>query len=262
MRTQRIENIRAYILERKTVSLEDICAAFDISMSTLRRDLEEVLQGTNIKKIYGGVTVRPNHQVPAFQVRNVVNPAGKRAIAARAAQMIDENDVVFLDSGTTTLYLLDAIGAQKHVSVLTSHLEIMYRAAQMPNIELIALPGTFNRKTHSFMGSGAAEMLARYNISKAFLATSGISASNGVTNSSPVEAEIKSAAVRRSLQKILLTDHSKFDMVALMTYCALGDLDVLVTDGAPPAGLADALATAQVETVLACPRGEADGTLQ
>jgi DeoR family myo-inositol catabolism operon transcriptional repressor len=241
MRSKRIEKIRDYIYLNKTVTLDRICEQFDISKSTLRRDLEEILQSGDIKKIYGGVTVLPQRQLISFKERNIANPEAKRKIASAAADLVKEGDIIFLDSGTTTLPVIDFITKKKRVTILTNNVEIILRAIPYENINIISLSGTLSRKTLSFTGATAEQVLQHYNISKAFMATTGFSVSNGVTNSSPVESEIKRTAVQRSQHVYLLADSSKFNAVSLVTYCDLNQIDLLITEKEPTSDIRDYL---------------------
>mgnify|MGYP000915928983 CR=1 FL=1 len=241
MRSKRIEKIRDYIYLNKTVTLDRICEQFDISKSTLRRDLEEILQSGDIKKIYGGGTVLPQRQLISFKERNIANPEAKRKIASAAADLVKEGDIIFLDSGTTTLPVIDFITKKKRVTILTNNVEIILRAIPYENINIISLSGTLSRKTLSFTGATAEQVLQHYNISKAFMATTGFSVSNGVTNSSPVESEIKRTAVQRSQHVYLLADSSKFNAVSLVTYCDLNQIDLLITEKEPTSDIRDYL---------------------
>ena len=202
-------------------------------MSTLRRNLESILADEDIKKIYGGVTVLPKKRLIPFKDRNITHSAEKMQIAAAAAQLIENGDIIFIDSGTTTMHMLETIKDKKDITILTNNVEIILQAIPYDNINIITLSGSLNRKTLSFAGNYAAQVLRNYNISKAFMATTGFSIANGVTNSSPVESDLKRAAVERSQMVCLLADNSKCGEVSLMTYCGLEQIDVLITNSEP-----------------------------
>lgn len=235
MRSKRIDEIEEYVCSQKTVELDQLCALFGISKSTVRRDLDELVERGRIRKTYGGVMADTERKplVP-FQERNITNAESKRAIAARATHLINDGDVIFIDSGTTTLYMLDYFEHHQKVTILTHSVDVIMRALPLENTEVLTLSGVLNRKTMSFTGPTAVDVLRNYNISKAFMATTGFSIESGVTNSSAAETEIKRMAVKRSRQKILLADHSKTGGISLFTYCALDQMNTLVTDKAVP----------------------------
>ncbi len=234
MRSKRIEEIKDYIYENKTITLDQICKNFKISKSTIRRDLDEILENSDIKKIYGGVTVLSKKELTSFEERNISNLKTKERIADAAGELVDDGDIIFIDSGTTTLHIIDSIITKKNLTILTNNVQVISRAIPYDNLNVISLSGTLNRKTLSFTGSSAAQVLQTYNISKAFMAATGFSIVSGVTNSSPLESDVKRMAVQRSQQVYLLADSSKCGVVSLITYCGLNKVSALVTDAYPP----------------------------
>ncbi len=261
MRSRRIDEIEAYILDNKTVTLDQVCERFSISKSTIRRDLDEILKKGTIKKIYGGVTAAPRKGLVSFEERNISNHSAKERIAHRAAELVRDNDIIYIDSGTTTMHMIDVLGACRNLTVLTNSLEVILRAVPYENINVISLSGTLNRKTLSFTGPSAEQVLQGYNVSKAFMATTGFTIENGVTNSSPLEFGIKTEAVRRSREVILLADGDKCGIVSLMTYCGLDQINTLVTDREPPEDVAKFLRNKDVEILFAVPESQ-DSSLE
>lgn len=251
MRTQRIEKIKSYIYENKTVTLDQICDQFQVSKSTLRRDLDSILQVSDIKKIYGGVTALPKKGLISFEERNISNLDAKRRIAAAAADLVQDGDIIFIDSGTTTLQIMESIKDKQDITVLTNNVELILRAIPYDNINIISLSGALNRKTFSFTGASAAQVLQNYNISKAFMAATGFSIASGISNSSPEESDIKRMAVQRSQQVCLLADSSKCGVVSLITYCEPDRLDILITSAELPKDYQDFFKKCGVRIIVA-----------
>jgi DeoR family myo-inositol catabolism operon transcriptional repressor len=251
MRSKRISDIEDYIYENKTVTLDQLCRIFDVSKNTIRRDLKEIISDGNFKKIYGGVTVKDNKDLLPFSERNINNLDAKKKIAAKAAELIEDSDVIFIDSGTTTIHMVDYIKEKKNLTVITNNLEVMIRVIPYENIKLISLSGELDRNTLSFTGDTASLVLKSYNISKAFMASAGVSINGGITNSSTKEYDIKSTAVKRSNNVYLLTSEDKFNMVAIMTYCTLDKLSGIVTDGAPPQEIREYMDEHEIELFIA-----------
>lgn len=245
MRAERIDSIIEFIYKNKNVTLDQICDDFNISKSTVRRDLSEILKDTNLKKTYGGITLKNKwgnkKYLTSFSERNIENADKKLAISKKAANIVEDNDVIFIDSGTTTFYMVDYLGNVNNLTILTNNLEVIFRAVKYKNINLISLSGTLSRETLSFVGATSISTIKNFNISKAFMATTGFSIMNGVTNSSPLESDIKRTVISKSNKIILLADSSKFNSVSLMTYCNLEDIDILITDKMPDKNISDYL---------------------
>jgi DeoR family myo-inositol catabolism operon transcriptional repressor len=233
MKSKRIDEIKQYIYDNKTVTLEQLCTEFGISMSTIRRDLDEILKQPDIKKVYGGLSVLPKKDQTSFETRNSANADAKRRIAAAAAAFVDDGDTIFVDSGTTTMYMIDCLGEKKDITVITNNFELIQRSIPYGNVNIISLPGIFNRDTLSFTGLDTERGLKNFNVSKAFMASTGFSTTCGVTNAFPAESELKRTAVQRCRKVFLLADSSKCDVAALITYCELSSIHVLITDKNP-----------------------------
>lgn len=234
MRSQRIAEIEQYIYSRKSVTLDELCEVFQVSKNTIRRDIEVIIQNPDIVKTYGGVTINSQTKklLVSFNERNIKNAEAKRLIAAKAASLVNNGDSIFIDSGTTTLCMLDYL-RDKTITLLTNNLEVVTQAIPYENITLVSLPGTLNRKALSFTGNSAAKFLSSYNIKKAFLAATGITLENGATNSSPEETCIKEMAVKKSQETYLLADSGKFGVVSLLTYSDVDSFSGIITEKLP-----------------------------
>ncbi|MDR6998902.1 DeoR/GlpR family DNA-binding transcription regulator [Neobacillus niacini] len=231
IKTKRIKQIQDYIFEHQTASLDELCNVFNVSKNTIRRDIQELVELGEIKKVYGGVAVNAEALV-SFSDRKTRNQQSKELIAKAAASYVEDGDVIFIDSGTTTLEMIDYIKT-KNLTIITNNLDFMINALPYENLNVISTGGVLERKTNSFISLKQFNLLQSYNINKAFMASTGISLTNGVTNASPLESETKTIAVERSLEVYLLVDGYKFDKYGLMTYCGLEEIDYVVTDQIP-----------------------------
>ncbi len=250
IRSKRIEEIKSYIYANKTVTLDQLCKEFNVSLSTLRRDLDEILQEKDIKKIYGGVTATNKRELVSFGERNISNSIKKEHIAIKAASFVENGDIIFIDSGTTTLHMIEAMKDKKDITILTNNIEIIIQAIPYENINIISLSGTLNRKTLSFTGTMATQVLQNYNIGKAFMASAGFSIENGITNSSALETDLKQLAVQRSQKTYLLADSSKNGVVSLMTYCQLDKINALITESTPSKEITEFLNQKSIDIIL------------
>ncbi len=230
MKSFRLRRMEQYILEKENVSMEDLCREFDISMNTVRLDVADLVKQGAIKKVYGGVCSNRQNSLVPFEERKMRNNDKKKSICRAAARMIEDGDIVFVDSGTTMMYLPDYLGNKKNVTLLTNNLNVIMRAVPYENIQVICLPGILERKTNSFVSAETGKILERYNIKKAFLAATGVTEHGEITNSSSLEYEIKREAMRHSEHKYLLLDSSKYGRTALMNFAHISDMEYFFTD--------------------------------
>lgn len=237
MRAERLDKLEEYIINNKTVSLEILADKFKISKTTLRRDIETLLEHGLIKKVYGGVVaVQKNSENPKiltpFAERSNKNKNEKRLIAKKATEFINEGDIIFVDTGSSTVDIIDFLSAFNNLTIITNSVVILYKCLDFPNLNLIGLPGVLKTNTASLVGIDACTYLSRFNIDKAFMACTAIDM-NGVSNATVEEAEIKKTALSRSRECYILIDHTKFQKTSLITYCPLADIDHIITDRAP-----------------------------
>lgn len=232
MKSSRLQEMKNYVIENGTVSIDDLCAKFQVSKNTVRRDIVDLEKWGILKKVYGGVqSVRPMDLV-SFEERNEKNIGNKDAIGAVACKLIEDGDVIFLDSGTTTSKILEHLGG-KQITILTNSMEVLVKAAAMDNISLFVIPGNYRKKTNSFSLVDTGAYLDRFNVKKAFMAASGFTLENGATHSSPWEYELKRKMIDSSRKCYLMIDHSKIGKTTLMTYCNAEEIGNIITDELP-----------------------------
>lgn len=233
MRTQRIDLIEKYILQEKSVTLDALCEKFDVSKNTIRRDIDTLADKGSIRKVYGGVTATDpsglSSKLIPYETRHITMPEEKDRICAMAAKYVKDGDIIYIDTGTTCLNMIDYISTRQ-CTILTNSLQVCLKAVPHPNLNLISLPGRLQRETLSYVGSEIIDYLKTYNIGKAFMACSGATIENGLTNATTEEYIVKKAVTRNAGQTYLLADHTKFGRFSLMTYCPLEALDCIITD--------------------------------
>jgi len=235
MRENRLIQMEDYIREKQSVSLDELCEKFDISKNTVRRDIAEIIARSDIRKTYGGVSAPYNQIPPSFSERANVDLDKKQMIGRAAAELVDDDDIIYIDSGTTTCQMIDYLKDRKGLTIITNSLDAINRAAQYPEITLVSLSGNLNRKTSSFTGLSTIEVLKDYNIGKAFMAANGITVKSGATQSTPIEFAIKKTVVSRSRKVYMMVESRKFGESTLLSYCQLEDIDKIITEKSPSA---------------------------
>lgn len=254
MKADRILDMERYICQKGNVSMEGLRRQFGVSMNTVRRDVATLLRRGTVEKIYGGVRAIASdfHTLTPYEVRRGAGEKAKIAVGQAAAELVHDGDIIFIDSGTTTVHMIDFLASRRDVTIITHNLEVIFRALPNENITVIAMPGQVQRKTNSLTGGEAVRFLRRYNIKTAFMAATGISA-QGATNSFPLEYEIKREAIERSEKSVLLVAREKFGVTGLMTFAPLSAFSAVVTDQAPAPEDCERIEQAGGELIIARP---------
>ena len=237
MKIDRINQIHELLKDVHSISINKLCSSFGVSKNTIRRDIEKKKKSGIIKKVYGGIVLQEQSEVSPepFSSRETRNTQAKKKIARIAASLVNDGDVIYIDSGTTTMHMIPYLADKKRLTIVTASVYVINAASNYKDFNIIATGGSLYLPSKAFVGPSVLNCLRSYNISKDFLASTGISIENGATNASPLECEIKQSLVQKNCQKILLVDKSKLDVSSLMTYCDLKDLDYILMDECPPA---------------------------
>ena len=214
------------------VSVSEISARIHVSEMTVRRDLEALEQAGMLARVHGGaVTTQSRSYEPGFHGRSLRNEEAKTRIGHAAADLLREGETVIIDGGTTTLKVAEALRCRRNLRVLALNLRIADVLADDPGITVM-LPGGIVRPHERSLVGGLTEAAFRdLFFDTLVLSAGGVSATAGVTEYVPDDAETKRAAVASARRRILVADSTKLDQVAFARVCAISDVDTLVTDG-------------------------------
>lgn len=247
------------VRERGFISVTEIAVSLAVSEMTIRRDLDELEREGLLVRTHGGALAPEgvgdhaiDREEPAFEARLRHNQAAKQRIADLAAGLLDGSQTVALDVGTTTYLLAQLVAARQGLKVFTSSL----RAASLLSRGAcdVYMPGGQVRGDEmSLCGPTTISQFEQLWFDIALIGVSGITA-GGIFDYSFDDSELKRVYLRRSTRKVLLCDGSKFHRMSLVQVADFHDIDMLVTDVAPPADIAAALAAAKV-TVSIAPEG-------
>jgi DeoR family fructose operon transcriptional repressor len=210
-----------YLKIHNSSTVEDLMDEFDISKSTIRRDLIAMEDQNLVKRTRGGVELIPSDFPKSMTLDSLLDEhkEEKIKIAKKAAALIKDNDFIFIDSGTTCYYLIDYITA-KNVTVVTNGILQIQKLFEK-EIETYILGGYARVKENMIIGEDTEKKLASMNFDITFLGTMGIDAEAGFTTVALVDGELKKAVLRSSANCYVLADRSKFNVRKFYTY---GDL--------------------------------------
>lgn len=230
---ERFDRILALLDQKRTVTVPELCEITGASVATIRRDLG-ILDGQGrLNKVHGGavaVTTEFESTERDVSTKAQLHVEEKERIARYAAHQIQDEDVVFIDAGTTTLRMVEHLAGSK-ASFVTTGIECARRMVQK-GLRVYVMGGRLKAGTEAIVGAAALEAICRYNFTKAFLGANGVTVRQGCTTPDAEEAAVKTAAIRQSYLTYILTDSSKFGKVAAVTICPL-DKACILTDHVP-----------------------------
>ena len=242
----RRDKIASLVAARGEASVDEIATLFGASHETIRRDLAVLENAGMLLKVHGGAKRAPGAVEGSFSERMALNRAGKAAIAAKLADWLAPEQLVFMDTGSTTLIGAEALARTKGLRVVTNSLKIAATlAAQPQGPEVFVLGGRLERDNRETIGPTTIEEIGRFNADCAIVTIGALSAADGASDYSHDEAQVARAMIAQASRTVVLADQSKFDRRVAFQVCPIDRIDVLITDEAPSAALSAALEMAE-----------------
>ena len=225
----------ALILEKlekeSVVYLSDLINLLDASESTIRRDLNYLDKAGLLKKVHGGATSLNSKLINTtefeVEVRQGINKEEKIAIAKYAASLIKNDDLIYIDSGTTTELIIDFIEA-KGATFVTNGIGHAKKLIHK-NLTTYILGGELKLTTEAIIGIEAINSLRKYNFTKGFFGANGIDIERGFTTPDIREAMVKEEALKKSKLSFVLADNSKFNEVSSITFGEISNTSIITT---------------------------------
>ncbi|WP_286856120.1 DeoR/GlpR family DNA-binding transcription regulator [Streptococcus sp.] len=212
LKSKRKQLIMEKLSHDKFVRLDDLVSLLDTSESTVRRDLDELESERKLHRVHGGAEL-PHSLQEEFtnQQKSIKNIQEKMQVARKAASLISNDDVIFVDAGTTNELLLGYLN-QDNLTVVTNSI---HHAAKLvdKNIQTIIIGGHVKKSTDASIGAVAYEQIKQLNFDKAFLGINGID-EEFLTTPDMEEAVIKKTVIKNARKSYIVTDSSKIGRVS------------------------------------------------
>ncbi|WP_297638917.1 DeoR/GlpR family DNA-binding transcription regulator [uncultured Clostridium sp.] len=214
--------------EFEIIKLSEIIEEINTSESTVRRDLDFLEKKGLLERVHGGAKrVTHKGEELSYSEKSIQNIEDKEKIGKLAAELVEENDGIFIDAGTSTYEMIPYLKG-KNIMVITTGVNHIGALIEN-NIPCYMIGGKVKEKTKAIIGSDAIENLKKFSFDKAFLGANGVHGEFGYTTPDSEEAMIKRIAKELSREVFILADHTKFNKSALVKF---GELEegIILTD--------------------------------
>lgn len=213
--------IMDYLKQNDFATVQELMDTFNISISTVRRDLMAMEEQNLIKRTRGGAELINNEIATEPMLKKILdtNKEAKIKIAQKAATLINDNDFIFIDSGSTCYYIIDYIIA-KNVTVVTNGI-IHIQKLMKKDIKTYILGGDARPDLNLIIGEDTIKKIAMMNFNISFIGTMGIDSLGGFTTVALIDGDVKKTVIKSSKVCYVLADTSKFNVSKFYTY---GDL--------------------------------------
>ncbi|MBN2051294.1 MAG: DeoR/GlpR transcriptional regulator [Spirochaetales bacterium] len=236
---KRIDALKELLQRENSMKISDISDRLGVSSMTIRRDID-ILAKNDILKVLHGVVVYSSgdtgtglsdYMLTEAESENIEK---KKALGRYAATLIEENDIIFIDAGSTTEAFAQFLPKDIHFTVLCYAINIFLAVATHKNVDVILCGGFYNRKTTILEQTKTPDLLMENRTRKAFLSAGGVHWKLGVMCANQSECHIKRAALSSTAQSYLLIDSTKFGHIHSCFFSQEKDFDHIITNSDIP----------------------------
>lgn len=264
---ERLQCIADLLREKHVVSIARLSDLLGVSAMTVRRDLARLEEEGLCQHTRGGAVSMRGTQVQdiPYTKRELLYVAEKVAIGRKAAEMVNVGETIAIDGGTSTSQMAAALRGMQNITAITNSPRVLNLLCDSPGITVISTGGTVSTAVYEEPGRGdpcmvgplAEEALRRFRPSKAFMATTGLTIADGLSNEVLEQAEIKRVMMEVSTDIFLLADHSKFGHVASSIVGPVTLIGHVITDSGISSQMRCALEDLGIEVIAVEPATDA-----
>ena len=228
-KAERIERLEERLKETGVLHLSDAAGHLGVSEMTVRRDLASA---PHLFSYLGGyiLPVGGERTTYRFDAEADTHAEAKELACRNAARLVEPDDTIFIDCGTTTPRMTEYLPTSGNLTVITYAMNVAERIMKRPNTNLVLLGGLFHASSQSFSGDEALRTVERLGIGKAFLSAGGLHAQHGATCSNFHEVPIKQAVLARAGVSYLVIDTSKLEKIKPAFFASAGQFNEVITE--------------------------------
>lgn len=253
---ERRSQIAQMVRERGKVFVADLVKMYDLTETSIRRDLVLLEQERRLKRIHGGaVSIPGNLRIDTFAEKEQIQIRAKDRIGRAAAGMVCQGNIILVSSGTTTLQAVRHIAPELRmnnlITLVTTSLPVANEILAWPSPNLTILGGLYLPDYQSTVGPQTMNLLKDITADIAFLGTDGLTVESGATTASVLIAEVDRMMLERARKTVLLLDSSKIGQAGFVPIGPVKAFDLIITDAGAPPAFVDAVRQLGVEVLIA-----------
>lgn len=248
---ERRQDIINTILNQGVVKVSLLAEKYNVTQTTIRKDLNYLEKKGLLHRSYGSAVVS---SAPVKDIslgkKKLINYNAKFRIAKAAAELIEENDSIFMASGSTIAIFADNLKPKGRLNVVTISVNISTLLGENDSISVMQVGGMLYSNTLSVYGSDAIQSVKNIFCSKLFFGIDGMSLEHGITCATREEAELTQEMMRSAEKRIVLCDSGKLGKRGFARISDISDIDILITDTAFPQNAKEQFENAGVQVIM------------
>lgn len=230
---ERYEKTIEIIKKNGRVKVKELAKLFDVTEDCIRKDLKELEVKGHLKRVYGGAIIQRNHiDIKNVDERKNINTKEKKSIALKAIGLIEDKDIIFLDTSTNNLELAKELNkTNKAITVVTNMIEIVLELKVNRNIKVISIGGEFNKEVEAIVGAAADRYIRNFTYDKAFIGLCGINRETGYISTVNLEdGNTKKTIIECSNRNYLVMENEKFNYDEFYKFATLEEITGIITE--------------------------------
>jgi DeoR family transcriptional regulator, glycerol-3-phosphate regulon repressor len=234
-----------------SVTLEDLATTLDVSVQTVRRDVQQLAQAGQLMRFHGGVRAGATAANITYQQRESLHAEAKSRIGRAVAARIPDDSSLMLTVGTTTCAVARELRHHKGLRVVTNDMTIAQVLSLNPDAEVHMCGGIVRARDHAVVGEAAVDFVKQFRFDSVIIGVAGIELDGSLRDFDYREVKVTEAAIANSRQVWVVADTSKFERRAMVEVAHVSRINSLFTDSVPPVDFSALLDEAGVTVVVA-----------
>lgn len=239
--TLRQSRISELVRQKGYLTIDELVAHFSVTPQTIRRDLNQMAADGLIERHHGGAGVASSVENTEYQTRKIQHLAEKKRIADTVAQHIPDHSSLFINIGTTTETIAQALLGHKGLKVVTNNLHVASILSAKPDFTVIIAGGEVRSRDGGIVGEATRDFVHQFKLDYGIIGISGIDEDGTLLDFDYKEVRIAQAIIENSRYVYLAADHSKFGRNAMVRLGSLSQCAAFFTDQRPLHSLCDQL---------------------
>lgn len=247
--SSRQEDILALAKEQGKVLVEDLAGHFQVTPQTIRKDLNDLCDAKALNRIHGGAVFPSGNENVKYDARRSMAAAEKQAIGRAAAEIIPDNSSLFINIGTTTEAVGEALVDHRELMVITNNINVANRLRVFPSIEVVIAGGVVRGSDGGIVGEAAVDFIRQFKVDYAVIGVSAIDADGALLDFDFREVKVAQAIMANARHVVLVSDASKFERTAPVRMGHISQVHTFITDRCPSAEIRKICAASEVRLV-------------
>ncbi len=231
--TSRQAEIMALAKVEGRVLVDELAARFAVTPQTIRKDLNDLCDGKALTRIHGGAIFPSGNENVKYEARRSIAAPEKQAIGRAAAALIPDNSSLFINIGTTTEAVGEALIDHRELMVITNNINVANRLRVFPSIEVVIAGGVVRGSDGGIVGEAAVDFIRQFKVDFAVIGVSAIDEDGALLDFDYREVKVAQAIIANARHVILVSDSSKFERTAPVRIGHISQVHTFITDHCP-----------------------------